>query len=118
MSNKPPLPKVSAGKVNIPATQSSYCWGNTCADYADAKSQLEGKKPTAVPPGSEIKISYSGTKPKTLIANLQTQDGQFTDVTVQGNLIVAPTEAGIYYYNISAWWKRGSSSAAIVIEIK
>jgi hypothetical protein len=45
----PPLPKVVSVNTEVPVSQSSYCWGKLgCADYADGKSMLRGKKPTLI----------------------------------------------------------------------
>lgn len=117
MSGDPPLPKVAAGKTKIPVTQSSYCWSTTCTDYAAPQDQLMDTTPTVVEPGVDIRIAYSGSKPKSLIVN-RSGDGSITDVKVTKNTIKAPTVPGIYFYLVSAWWKRGSSSGAFVIEIK
>ncbi|WP_027085113.1 hypothetical protein [Cohnella panacarvi] len=116
MFGDPPLPKVAAGKTKIPVTQSSYCWGNKCADYAAPQDQLKDETPTIVEPGSDISIRYSGSKPKTLSVR-RSGDGSFTDVPVEDGAIQAPTEPGVYYYLVSAWWKRGSSSGSFVIEV-
>ena len=117
MFGDPPLPKVTAGKTKIPVTQSSYCWGNKCVDYVAPQEQLKDMKPTIVEPAANIKITYSGSKPKTLNVS-RSGDGSFTDVPITDGAIQAPAEPGIYYYLVSAWWKRGSSSGAFVIEVR
>lgn len=117
MFGDPPLPKVAAGKTKIPVTRSSYCWVNKCVDYVAPQEQLEDNTPTIVERGANIKITYSGSKPKTLSVK-RSGDGSFTDVPVANGAIHAPTEPGIYYYLVSAWWKRGDSSGSFVIEVK
>ncbi|MFD0670591.1 hypothetical protein [Cohnella sp. GCM10027633] len=118
MFGDPPLPLVAAGKTKVPVTQNSYCWGNKCADYADAKSQLEEKKATTVPPGVELKIRYSGSDPKTLQASMQTQDGTFHGAEIKDGVVKAPLEPGVYYYAIHGFWKKGDSAGTFKIEVK
>lgn len=118
MFGDPPLPRVTAGKTKIPVSQNSYCWGNKCADYADAKSQLEEKEPTVVAPGSELTIRYTSTDPKSLHASMQTADGTFTETELRDNIIIAPSEPGIYYYAIHGFWQRGDSGGTFKIEVR
>ncbi len=117
MFGDPPLPKVAAGKTKIPVSQSSYCWGNKCSDYAAPQDQLADKTPTIVEPAARIKITYSGSKPKKLNVS-RAGDGGFTNVPIEDGAIQAPIEPGVYYYMVSAWWKRGDSSGAFAIEVK
>lgn len=121
IGGKPPLPKVTAGGDRIPVSQSSYCWGNECADYADAKSMLEDKRKTAVAPGATIKIAYKGVMrfdPNKLHVTQQASDGSFSEVKLDGKAFSAPKEPGLYYYAVSGWWKQGSSSGVFAIEVK
>ncbi|MDQ0111130.1 hypothetical protein [Paenibacillus harenae] len=120
---KPPLPVVKAGKTQIKAYQSSYCWGNTCADYADPESMLKDEPAIEVSSGADISIAFKNrSKPSTMTVK-QFKDGQPTDVPFAKGKITAPTEKGVYYYGVSAWWRKGklskgSTSAAFAIEIK
>lgn len=115
---KPPLPKVTADGISIPVTQSSYCWGNTCADYADAKSMLKDQLKTVIGPGTEIRIAYKGADPRELHVTQQTSDVSFGEVKPEENSFSAPIEPGIYYYAVSGWWKGGSSSGVFAVEVK
>lgn len=121
IGGKPPLPKVTADGDRIPVSQSSYCWGNTCADYMDAKSMLEDKLKTAVSPGTAINISYKGVlrfDPNQLHVTQQDSDGSFSEVKLDGKTFSAPMEPGVYYYAVSGWWKRGSSSGVFALEVE
>lgn len=118
MFGDPPLPRVTADGNKVPVSQNSYCWGNKCADYVDAKSQLQEKTPVVVAPGTEMKVRYSGSNPKTLQANMQTEDGTFHEVDIRDGIIAAPSESGIYYYGVHGFWKRGSSTGTFKIEVK
>ena len=115
---EPPLPKVTADGISVPVSQSSYCWGSKCADYADAKTMLQNNNKTAMRPGTAIKIAFKGAEPRELHVTQQTSDGTFGEVKPEGNSFSAPTEPGIYYYAVSGWWKGGSSSGVFAIEVK
>lgn len=118
---KPPLPVIKAGKTQITAYQSSYCWGNTCADYPDPEAMLKDDPATVVTSGADVSITFKNS-PSTMTVQ-QFKDGKPTEVPLAKGKLTAPTEKGVYYYGVSAWWGRGklskgSTSVAFAIEIK
>jgi hypothetical protein len=122
----PPLPNVISENTVIPTTQSSYCWGKIgCADYAGGKTMLEGKTPTIVTPGSNIKISFD-YKPSPSQLNVQKfKNDKSVEVPLKDSYFKAPTEKGVCYYGISADWTTddgkhsgGQTSSVFAIEVK
>jgi hypothetical protein len=122
----PPLPKVVSVNTEVPVSQSSYCWGKLgCADYADGKSMLRGKKPTVVAHEASIKISFDYKPGPTELNVQQFLDNNSIQVPLKDGYIIAPKENGVYYYGISAFWKtadgkfsEGDTSSVFVIEVK
>jgi hypothetical protein len=122
----PPLPIVVSMNTKVPVSQSSYCWGNLgCADYVGGKLMLKGEIPTIVTSEANIKISFDYKPGPTELNVQQLQENKIIEVPLKDGYITAPKENGVYYYNISAFWKTddgkfstGDTSSVFVIEVK
>ncbi len=121
--SEPPLATIKEGKTDIKAYQSSYCWGNVCADYADAETMLKDEPATVVNSGAAISIAFKISAKPSTVSLTQFKDGRPTEVPFSKGKMTAPTETGVYYYNVFASWgngklTKGDTSAAFAIEIK
>ena len=76
-------------------------------------------KPVAVSPGAELNIKFN-RKPQenTLTASIWFSDDEVESAPLHDNAVVVPREKGVYIYNVSAHWEKGSSSYVFVIEVK
>lgn len=121
----PPSPSISAGDIFVPTAQGSYCWdglfNSRCVDMISPIGIIEHQElePTIIQPNSRLLIQFKN-KPKkgSLGANLWNSEEQAENVKLTGNAIVAPSEKGIYVYDIHAVWEKGTSSYVFVIEVK
>ncbi|BBH21967.1 hypothetical protein Back11_33120 [Paenibacillus baekrokdamisoli] len=117
----PPQPKVMAGTVDIPTTQSTYCWGKLgCADYAGGIIMVKNKIKAIVSPDTLIKIKYNySTSPSKLTVTQLEENNKSILVQLSNNCFQAPKESGVYYYEISASWQtKGDTSSVFAIEVK
>ncbi|MCD7034438.1 hypothetical protein LRR81_09330 [Metabacillus sp. GX 13764] len=84
---------------------------------------MRGVKPTAVSPNAPVSIKFN-YKPAPFKMYLQQfPDEQGVNIPLKKGSFQAPSERGIYYYMVSAYWKKkegsgGDTSAGFVIEVK
>ncbi|MCM3291043.1 hypothetical protein M3661_13000 [Paenibacillus sp. MER 180] len=125
LGNTPPQPEVIVNGESIQVYQSSYCWGNTCADYISPEEMLRDKEKETVIANSTIKFRFEGKQPtETNLSKFH--NGAHSQVTISENSFQAPGEKGAYYYSLSATWLKdkekriseGSSSYVFVIEVQ
>ncbi|NQX58037.1 hypothetical protein [Paenibacillus qinlingensis] len=125
LGGSPPQPSVNV--VNgeaIKVYQSSYCWGNTCADYVGPEEMLKDKEKEIVMALATIKFRFEGKQP-TEISLSKTHNGAHSQETITENSFQIPEENGVYYYSLSATWLKdkekriseGSSSYVFVVEV-
>ncbi|GIO62804.1 hypothetical protein [Paenibacillus cineris] len=125
LGNTPPQPEVNVNGESIRVYQSSYCWGNTCADYIGPEEMLRDKKKETVFANATIKFRFEGKQP-TEISLSKYHNGAHSQETINENSFHAPEEKGAYYYSLSATWLKdrekriseGSSSYVFVIEVQ
>lgn len=123
INSGPPSPKITAGKKDIPIAQGSYCWNSLfnrrCVDMVSPLEIIkhEGLKPVAVSPKTKLKIEFRNEpKKNTLGANIWIKN-KTENVKLNDQILTVPEEKGVYVYDIYAYWKKGSSSYAFVIEV-
>lgn len=125
LGNSPPQPEVSVNGESIQVYQSSYCWGNVCADYIGPEEMLRDKEKQTVMANAIIKFRFEGKQP-TKINLSKFHNGTHSQETISENSFQAPEEKGAYYYSLSATWLKdkekriseGSSSYVFVIEVR
>ncbi|MBM7565209.1 hypothetical protein [Paenibacillus sacheonensis] len=64
LSDSPPQPLVTANGKAVQVYQSSYCWGDECADYVSAEEMLQDKKKDAIAANATFTFQYEGKQPK------------------------------------------------------
>lgn len=124
LGNTPPQREVNVNGESIQVYQSSYCWGNTCADYIRPEEMLRDKEKETVIANATIKFRFEG-KQLTEIDLSEYHNGEQTQVTISENSFQAPKEKGAYFYSLFATWLKdkekriseGSSSYVFVIEV-
>lgn len=124
----PPMPIVRVGGENIEVVRGSYCWNTSCVDYAGPPELLEGKMPFQVQKGEEIKIEFDfEPKPSSIELSrmIGINEGKWIKDNLVNDVLTAPNEEGIYYYDFMVHWysedksnSLGDSSYAFVIEVK
>ncbi|MGP7817679.1 hypothetical protein [Niallia sp. 01092] len=124
-STKPPSPIITVGDKKVEVAQGSYCWdglfNSVCADTSSPPEIIKHQelKPVVVSPQSQLKIEFEN-KPKenTLGVNRWLTNEKTENVPLSDNVILLPKEKGVYLYDVSARWEKGSSSYAFVIEVQ
>ncbi|MEK5442195.1 hypothetical protein [Fredinandcohnia sp. FSL W7-1320] len=124
-SVKPPSPTITVGDKKVGVVQGSYCWdgliNSVCADASSPPEIIKNQdiKPIVVSPQSKLKIGFKN-KPQedTLNVNQWLTNEKTENVSINDNVIPLPKEKGIYVYDVSARWEKGSSSYVFVIEVE
>jgi hypothetical protein len=110
-----PTVQIQTATETFQATQSSYCWGNKCADYIGPEAQMKEEAGYIVQPNERITIQmdYQQQKVTEMHAALVQHD-EYTNIALTNHQFHAPLEQGEYIYTVSYWWKdlkEGSSSS-------
>lgn len=128
LGSSPPLPIITVDDRTIDVTQSSYCWTSKnkseCVDYAGPEEMLKDKPMEQVYTNARLNYKFDVKKPSEMSVTLF-HDGSFATEELTTDFIEAPSEPGIYYYNVSALWlldkekriSEGSSSYVFAIEV-
>jgi hypothetical protein len=124
-SVKPPLPTITVEDKKVEVAQGSYCWdgllNSVCADTSSPPEIIKNQdlKPVVVSPQSKMKIEFKNeSQENTLNVNQWLTNDKTENVPINDNVILLPKEKGIYVYDVSASWDKGSSSYAFVIEVR
>jgi hypothetical protein len=121
--SKPPALDISAAGQKIPVIQGSYCWKTffsaKCVDWAYAPpGKIRGvHEPVEVAPHSEIEIDFE-KEPVSLSAEQWINEGKAKNIKVKNKKITAPSESGVYVYQLTANWKQGDGSYVFRIKVK
>ncbi len=123
-SSKPPSPTITVGDIKIATAQGTYCWNgfmnSMCVDMISPPEIVAHKKlkVVVVSPEAKLEIGYKN-KPKkgTLDANIWINI-KAKNVDLKGDVLTAPSEKGVYVYDIHARWEKGSSSNVFGIEVR
>ncbi|MCG7344479.1 hypothetical protein MHZ92_10060 [Sporosarcina sp. ACRSL] len=121
----PPKPTITIEKKTVESAQGSYCWNGLmkqqCVDMITPPELIKHHEltPVAVSPGAELTIEFN-RKPQenSLVTSIWFSNDEVENVPLHDNVVVVPREKGVYIYNVSAHWEKGSSSYAFVIEVK
>lgn len=123
--NKPPKPLITVEGKTVEVAQGSYCWEgllrSQCVDMISPPELINSKslKPVSVSAGAEIKIEFNQEPNKnTMGVNRWSGNGEIVDEPLKDNVLIVPIEKGKYVYEVYAYWDKGSSSFAFVIEVK
>ncbi len=124
LGGSPPQPLIKAGEKTIKVYQSSYCWGNKCADYISPEEMLKDKHKEQIEANTNITYKFDVKKP-TEVTLTRFHNGNLTQDALSDDSFQSPQEAGIYYYSLSAVWLKdkesriteGSSSYVFVVEV-
>ncbi|SDT24083.1 hypothetical protein SAMN05444162_3524 [Paenibacillaceae bacterium GAS479] len=109
--SEPPIPQISSESGgSIKVFQSSYCWGNTCADYAAPDSMLKNNEPDIVQRGEELAASFPGKDPKE-IGLTSFREQKLEKSSNKGLTFQMPDKPGVYYYLLSVSWASGDSAS-------
>ncbi|OXM12985.1 hypothetical protein [Paenibacillus herberti] len=116
--SEPPLPQISSESGIIKVYQSSYCWGNVCADYAVPDTMLKDNEPDIVQKGEELTASFPGKDPKEIGLTLF-RENKPEKSSNKGLIFQMPDKPGVYYYEFSGRWASGdSASYAFKVEVE
>ncbi|MFG3612901.1 hypothetical protein [Rummeliibacillus stabekisii] len=125
LNSKPPLPIIRAGHENVAKVRGSYCWegliSSECVDTIPPPELIKSENltPVIASPSSKLKIVFKNEpKKNTISVSKWLTNNQVEDVELNKNTIVLPQEKGIYVYDVSANWEKGSASYAFAIEIR
>ena len=123
--SEPPTPKVTAGDVDIPVTQGSFCWNGLlsvqCVDkiYTSPLDMAAKHKPTGVIPTEEISITFKKDPLEgTMEVEQWADENNIKDIEIKNDIITVPEEKGVYVYHVRANWKQGDGNYAFSIEVK
>lgn len=123
--SEPPTPNVTIGDVDIPTTQSSYCWEGLlsaqCVDkaYTSLFDMASTHKPTVVSPNEKIKIEFKKNPiAGTMKVEQWVDEDNIQKVEVKNGSIVVPKEKGVYVYSVVSDWKQGDGNYAFSVEVK
>jgi hypothetical protein len=123
---KPPKTVVEIGSETYATVLGSYCWKNMCADTVGPHKLLEGKDPIKVKPDEKITIMMNfNPQPNEIYLGKMDNENDDTEVKLENNRFIAPTNKGIYYYIYSVSWmdekeanvSHGDAYYAFVIEV-
>ena len=115
-------PTIKADGKSIKVVQGSYCWSSfiksQCASMPTPPDLIKMEKinPIIVKPEEKIEITFKNP-PTEYGINLWS--GNTSDVSLQNNILIAPSEPGIYIYDVYGHWPNGdSASSAFTIEVE
>ena len=122
---KPPKPIITIENKTVEVAQGSYCWrgliNGQCVDMISPPDIINHHelKPVRVSPGAELKIDFN-RKPleNSLNASIWFSNDKIENVPLNDNVLLVPKETGVYIYNVSAHWEKGSAGYVFVIEVK
>ncbi|MCH1627114.1 hypothetical protein [Fredinandcohnia quinoae] len=122
---KPPTPILTVEDKKVEGIQGSYCWDgllySVCADTSSPPEMIKNQdlKPIVVSSQSNLKIEYKNKPQENAVkVNQWLTNGNTKDVPINDNAIQLPKEKGVFVYDVSARWEKGSSSYAFVVEVK
>lgn len=110
--SRPPIPKLTSGKTEIPVVMGTYSWRSfnkhVIADAPGATDLMIDKNPTSIQPNAEIRVSFSN-KPDKMIWAKWVGNEIVDEVELKSNKFILPTEKGEYIYSINASWGKNNS---------
>ena len=121
-SDRPPVPKLTAGNIDIPVVMGSYSWKSfakhVVADAPGPADLLKGTTPVSVEPGAEVLVKFS-PKPDKLIWSRWAGNETVEQVELDSNKLTLPEEKGVYIYSIRAvWGTYNSGMYAFIVKVE
>ena len=119
----PPNPDVEANGKNVPTVQGSYCWNSLlrsqCVDktYRDGLDLAKRKTPVTVSAGASVRIELSGDLKSVKLSQWNDQKQGFP-VALKKNQFNAPTEPGLYAYELNSRWKQGDGQFGFLLKVQ
>ncbi|MEK3934251.1 hypothetical protein MKY41_02950 [Sporosarcina sp. FSL W7-1349] len=101
---EPPETSIQIGDDTYATKLGTYCWGTKCVDTVGPVEMLGETEPISAKPGETISFEVDHRPGPSAIHVEQFADGNQIEVPAKDNQFPAPTEPGIYYYSIGAWW--------------
>lgn len=124
-NSKPPKPVITIENKTVEVAQGSYCWEGLinaqCVDMISPPDLIKHHelKPAVVSPGAELEIKFKREPlENTLNASIWFNNNEVENAPLNENALLVPKEKGVYMYNVSADWEKGSSSYVFVIEVQ
>ncbi|OCA83036.1 hypothetical protein A8F94_17990 [Bacillus sp. FJAT-27225] len=121
----PPALSVTAGEQSVSAARGSFCWegyiSSKCEDTLSPPElvKVHNLKPIVVSPGEEVNIAFKKVPlTDTVGVSRWVSEIDAKAASLNGNILIAPLEKGVYIYSIYGSWEKGSSGYAFVIEVK
>lgn len=106
-SSRPPVPELTAGKIDIPVEMGSYSWRvltkSVIADAPGPTDLMKDTTPVSIKPNAEVLIKFSN-KPNKLIWSRWMKREVIDQVELKSNKKTLPMEKGEYIYSLRAEW--------------
>ncbi len=119
----PPNPEVEANGKDVPTVQGSYCWSSLfrsqCGDkiYRNGLDMAKEQKPVNVSAGAPVRVELSGDLKSVKLIQWDDQK-QESPVTLNNDQFNAPTEPGIYTYELNSRWKQGDGQFGFSLKVQ
>lgn len=125
LNSNPPKPIVTVEESEVEVLQGSYCWKGLikaqCVDMISPPEMIKHHelKPVVVSPQAKLKIEFNHEPiENSLGVDRWISNEEIENVPLSDGVLLVPKEKGIYTYSAYAYWEKGSSSYAFVIEVK
>ncbi|WP_329470861.1 hypothetical protein [Exiguobacterium sp. 9-2] len=119
----PPNPEVKANGKDVPTVQGSYCWDSLlrsqCGDkvYRDGLDMAKEQKPVNVSSGSIVRVELSGNPEQVKLTQWHEQKKK-SRVVLKDDQFNAPTEPGVYVYELNSRWKQGDGQFGFSLKVQ
>ncbi|HBQ77669.1 MULTISPECIES: hypothetical protein [Exiguobacterium] len=119
----PPKPEVKANGKDVPTVQGSYCWDSLlrsqCVDkiYRNGLDMTKEQKPVNVSAGAPVRIELTGDLESVKLSQWNDQKEDAT-VTLKNDQFNAPTEPGVYAYELNSRWKQGDGQFGFSLKVQ
>ncbi|WP_290787099.1 hypothetical protein [Exiguobacterium sp. UBA7533] len=119
----PPNPEVKANGKDVPTVQGSYCWDSLlrsqCGDkvYRDGLDMAKEQKPVNVSSGSVVRVELSGNPEQVKLTQWHEQKKK-SRVVLKDDQFNAPTEPGLYAYELNSRWKQGDGQFGFLLKVQ
>lgn len=119
-NTEPSLPTITAGDKKASVSHGSYCWGSfvfsSCAD-SGLVSEI-ANNPLSVSPKTELKVKFKSEPEENSLSVYRWVKDESEVVTLENDILIAPSEKGLHVYSISGSWKKGTASYVFAIEVR
>ncbi|QZY88211.1 hypothetical protein [Exiguobacterium acetylicum] len=119
----PPNPEIEAKGKDVPTVQGSYCWDSLlrsqCVDktYRDGLDLAKGKTPVTVSAGAPVRVELSGDLKSVKLSQWDDQK-QESPIALKKDQFNAPTEPGLYAYELNSRWEQGDGQFGFLLKVQ